>query len=108
MMEHSPVTQPLHSAGYCCLKDSTPQLAYNKYTWTKATTMLYIEYPIGTGFSYGSPLPETEGEAAGDLIVFLQNFYQVFDHLKPSNFFVFGESYAGMFGTCVDIFVMLC
>lgn len=29
--------------------------------------------------------------------MFLQNFYKVFDHLKPSNFFVFGESYAGMF-----------
>jgi carboxypeptidase C (cathepsin A) len=97
MMEHSPVTQPLHDAGYCCLKDSTPQLDYNEYTWTKATTMLYVEYPIGTGFSYGSPLPETEGEAAGDLVVFLQNFYKVFDHLKPYNFFVFGESYAGMF-----------
>ena len=59
--------------------------------------MLYVEYPIGTGFSYGSPLPETEGEASGDMDAFLQSFYKVFDHLKPYDFFVFGESYAGMF-----------
>lgn len=95
-MEHSPVTQPLHDAGFCCLK-ATPDLYYNEHTWTRATTMLYVEYPIGTGFSYGSPLPQTEGDASGDMDAFLQNFYKVFDHLKPYNFFVFGESYAGMF-----------
>jgi carboxypeptidase D len=52
MMENSPVTQPLHAAGYCCL-ESTPMLSYNQHSWTRATTMLYVEQPIGTGFSYG-------------------------------------------------------
>lgn len=47
MMEHSPVTQPLHDAGYCCLKP-TPQLSFNEHAWTRATTMLYVEHPIGT------------------------------------------------------------
>jgi len=48
MMEHSPVTQPLRSAGYCCLS-SKPKLGVNKHAWTRATTMLYVEHPIGTG-----------------------------------------------------------
>lgn len=90
MMEHSPVTQPLHDAGYCCLK-ATPDLFYNDYTWTKVTTMLYIEQPIGTGFSYGSPLPETESDVSADLDQFLQNFYKVFTHLQPYKFFVTGK-----------------
>jgi carboxypeptidase C (cathepsin A) len=47
LMEHSPVTQPLHDAGYCCLQAS-PELFYNNNTWTRATTMLYVEQPIGT------------------------------------------------------------
>jgi len=46
MMEHSPVTQPLHAAGFCCLKP-TPDLSYNEHAWTKGTTMLYVEHPIG-------------------------------------------------------------
>lgn len=96
MMEHSPVTQPLHDAGYCCLK-ATPQLSYNNYTWTKATTMLYVEQPVGTGFSFGHPFPENETQVSADLYAFMQNFYDVFPHLRKSDFFVFGESYAGMF-----------
>ena len=53
MMENSPVTQPLRPAGFCCL-EPTPELHYNEhYSWTQATTMLYVEQPLGTGFSYG-------------------------------------------------------
>jgi serine carboxypeptidase-like clade 4 len=106
MMEHSPVTQPLHAAGYCCLKP-TPDLSINEHTWTKATTMLYVEQPIGTGFSYGDPLPETERDAARDIDAFLQNFYGVFEHLKPYDFFIFGESYAGMFVPSFTRFIHL-
>ena len=97
MMEHSPVTQPLHDAGYCCLKNSKPQLDYNEHTWTKLTTMLYIEHPWGTGFSYGLPEPKIESEASSDLYYFLQNFFTIFDHLADHDLYIFGESYAGMF-----------
>lgn len=103
MMEHSPVTQPLHDAGYCCLKP-TPELHENPHAWTRATTMLYVEHPIGTGFSYGHPYPENEEEASGDLYAFMQNFYKVFTHLKKSDFYVVGESYAGMFVPAVSRF----
>lgn len=96
MMENSPVTQPLHDAGYCCLQP-TPDLSYNNHSWTRATTMLYVEQPIGTGFSRGHPLPENEHDVASDLYEFMQNFYSVFTELSTYEFFVMGESYAGMF-----------
>lgn len=96
MMEHSPVTQPLKPAGYCCIKGN-PGLEQNVHTWTRATTMLYIEHPWGTGFSYGTPEPKTEYEASGDLYAFLRNFYLVFPNLHKHKLYVFGESYAGMF-----------
>ena len=35
---HAPVTQPLHDAGYCCLKP-TPELHFNSHAWTRGTTM---------------------------------------------------------------------
>jgi hypothetical protein len=95
-MEHSPVTQPLHDAGYCCLK-ATPDLFYNEHAWTRGTTMLYVEQPLGTGFSRGTPLPENELDVSSDLWTFMTNFYQVFEHLQEYDFYIFGESYAGMF-----------
>ena len=95
-MENSPVTQPLHDAGYCCL-DSTPNFGVNEHSWTRATTMLYIEHPIGTGFSHGNAFPENEDEASGDLDVFLQIFLRVFDRFQYYNLYITGESYAGMF-----------
>ncbi|GAX27526.1 vitellogenic carboxypeptidase-like protein [Fistulifera solaris] len=95
MMEHSPVTQPLHAAGYCCLQPD-PELHVNPHAWTKGTTVLYVEHPIGTGFSHGT-YPSNETEASADLDAFLQNFLAVFDHLQEYEFFVMGESYAGMF-----------
>lgn len=96
MMEHSPVTQPLHAAGYCCLKPD-PELHVNPHAWTKGTTVLYVEHPIGTGFSYGT-YPSNETEASADLDAFLQNFFIIFDHMQQYDFYVMGESYAGMFG----------
>ncbi|GKY98853.1 hypothetical protein MPSEU_000841300 [Mayamaea pseudoterrestris] len=103
LMEHSPVTQPLHSAGYCCLQPQ-PDFSVNEYAWTKHTTMLYPEYPIGTGFSYGDN-PETENEGASDLYQFLLNFFEIFPHLAEHKFFVTGESYAGMFVPSVARFI---
>lgn len=96
MMEHSPVTQPLKPAGFCCIKGN-PKLEVNDHAWTRATTMLYVEHPWGTGFSYGRPEPATEFEASGDLYAFVQNFMKVFPNLADHRLYVFGESYAGMF-----------
>ena len=65
---------------------------------------MYVEHPIGTGYSYGHPYPETETEASGDLDAFLQNFFAVFTDLAQYDFYVVGESYAGMFVPSVSRF----
>lgn len=65
---------------------------------------MYVEHPIGTGYSYGNPYPETEKEASGDLDAFLQNFFAVFTDLAQYDFYVVGESYAGMFVPSVSRF----
>jgi hypothetical protein len=56
-----------------------------------------VEQPVGTGFSYGNKFPDNEYDVSRDLDAFLQNFYKVFTNLAPYDFFVMGESYAGMF-----------
>jgi carboxypeptidase C (cathepsin A) len=71
-------------------------LKYNKYAWTNTTAMLYIEQPVGTGFSTG-PEPLNETEVAADMYAFLQNFYAVFSNYASHQLYIFGESYAGMY-----------
>ena len=93
--EHGPVKVPSHPAGFCCSSPNDP-LETNPFAWTKATTMLYVEQPGGTGFSQG-PEPLDEDHVAGDMYSFLDNFFTIFDDLRSKRFFVMGESYAGMF-----------
>jgi carboxypeptidase C (cathepsin A) len=58
--------------------------------------MLYVEQPAGTGFTSG-PEAMNEDDVSGDMYAFLQNFLDIFDDFRPKPFFIFGESYAGMY-----------
>jgi carboxypeptidase C (cathepsin A) len=95
LAENSPATVELLPAGACCMADNVT-LNYNKYAWTNTTAMLYIEQPVGTGFSTG-PEPRNETEVAADMYAFLQNFYAVFSDYALHQLYIFGESYAGMY-----------
>ena len=114
LFEHSPVTVPLHEAGWCC-EPQNETLVENTYGWTHATTMLYVEQPIGVGFSESTnntPEPSSEDDVASDFDAFLQTFYKVFNgydsndssgEYNPSIDFtknkltLVGESYAGIY-----------
>ena len=103
MFEHGPVTVPLHRAGWCCERKDEP-LQPNPYGWTNATIMLYVEQPIGVGFSEatnGTPPPSSEDDVAADFEAFLQNFYQIFGaqgvDLTTKKLYLVGESYAGIY-----------
>jgi carboxypeptidase C (cathepsin A) len=95
LVENGPATVELLPAGACCMAEKET-LKYNKYAWTNTTAMLYIEQPVGTGFSTG-PEPMNETEVAADMYAFLQNFYAVFSDYVSHQLYIFGESYAGMY-----------
>ena len=100
LAEHSPVTIAPRPAGYCCSEMYEP-LQYNRYAWTNATVMLYVEQPVGVGFSIGGPEPIDEDDVADDMYQFFQNFYNVFDDLLSHELYVVGESYAGMYAPSI-------
>ncbi|KAG6826321.1 hypothetical protein H0H92_000322 [Tricholoma furcatifolium] len=68
----------------------------NEYSWTNLSSVLWVEQPVGTGFSQGVPNIKNEDELAAQLVGFLQQFLEVFSELKGKNFYVTGESYAGI------------
>ncbi|KAH8657804.1 carboxypeptidase S3, penicillopeptidase S3, CPD-S3 [Xylariales sp. PMI_506] len=51
----------------------------NPYSWVNETNMLWIDQPVGTGYSIGTPVVSSEEEMAQDFIKYL--WYQAFLHL---------------------------
>ncbi|EIN06453.1 alpha/beta-hydrolase [Punctularia strigosozonata HHB-11173 SS5] len=69
----------------------------NPWSWTNLSNVLWVEQPVGTGFSQGTPNITNDDELAEQVAGFLSQFLEVFSELKGSNFYVSGESYAGFY-----------
>ncbi|XP_038988471.1 serine carboxypeptidase-like 26 isoform X1 [Phoenix dactylifera] len=74
-------------------------LEFNKYAWNKEANLLFLESPIGVGFSYTntpSDLNKLEdGFVAEDAYSFLLNWFRMFPQYQAQDFYISGESYAG-------------
>ena len=64
----------------------------NEYSWTNLSSVLYIDQPVGTGFSQGIPNIENEDDLAAQFVGFLQQFLEVFPELKGKKTYLAGES----------------
>lgn len=60
--------------------------------------MLYVDQPIGVGFSYGTDSATSTVTAAEYVWAFLQNFYAAFPTYESRDFALFTESYGGHYG----------
>ncbi|ELU36454.1 serine carboxypeptidase domain-containing protein [Rhizoctonia solani AG-1 IA] len=76
------------------------------FTWPTGTAkpirnqwshVLWVEQPVGTGFSQGIPNITNEDQLAAQFAGFLAQFLEVFSELKGKNFYATGESYAGVY-----------
>jgi carboxypeptidase D len=69
----------------------------NEFSWTNLSSVLYLEQPVGTGFSQGTPTAKDENDIAAQVVGFLQQFLEIFSELKGKKFYLTGESYAGTY-----------
>ncbi|KAI4336522.1 hypothetical protein L6164_015038 [Bauhinia variegata] len=71
----------------------------NEFSWNREANMLYLEAPVGVGFSYSADASFYSGvndEITGkDNLVFLQNWFLKFPEYRNRSLFLLGESYAG-------------
>lgn len=74
------------------------------YAWTNLTSMLYVDNPIGTGFSWANPngFSTTDEDVADGLVRFLTLFMQRYPSYQTVPLWIMSESYGGkmasMFG----------
>lgn len=76
------------------------KLSIRPYRWTKLANMIYIDNPVGTGFSFtGSEdgLSRNEDQVGRNLYEALQQFYTMFPQYQNGEFYVTGESYGGKY-----------
>ncbi|CAG7952181.1 unnamed protein product [Penicillium nalgiovense] len=72
-------------------------LKYNEGRWDEFANLLFVDNPVGTGFSYAntnSYLHELD-EMAAHFIIFLEKFYELFPEYVNDDLYIAGESYAG-------------
>ncbi|KAF4037907.1 Serine carboxypeptidase [Phytophthora infestans] len=88
----------LFENGPCSFDDETDTISLNPYAWTGLANVVYLDQPKGTGYSNGErgiTRPWSLDGAADDIHEFLHQFYQQHPELRVSDFYIFGESFAG-------------
>ncbi len=81
--------------GPMVLEGGVPKL--NPHSWNNKANLLYIDQPIGTGYSNGSifNLPKNEEKIREHMGIFLTKFYKKYPEFKNKPLYISGESYAG-------------
>ncbi|XP_038689211.1 serine carboxypeptidase-like 31 isoform X2 [Tripterygium wilfordii] len=76
-------------------------LKYNPYSWNREANMLFLESPVGVGFSYSNTTSDYnklgDDFTANDAYTFLHMWFLKFPSYKARTFYIAGESYAGKY-----------
>ncbi|EGN97802.1 hypothetical protein SERLA73DRAFT_90909 [Serpula lacrymans var. lacrymans S7.3] len=86
--------------GPCRITNDSSSVTLNPYSWNNNANVMYIDQPIGVGFSYGVTTVGTSEEAAADVWTFLQIWLQDsrFTTYQGRDLVVSTESYGGHYG----------
>jgi carboxypeptidase C (cathepsin A) len=81
-------------------KSGNITLIYNPYSWSQHANVLYLEQPKGVGFSYctqGTECVNTDESVGTEAADFLERWFAAFSEYKSNDFYITGESYAGIY-----------
>ncbi|KAK1991260.1 peptidase S10, serine carboxypeptidase, partial [Colletotrichum falcatum] len=84
--------------GPCTFNKGGSEPILNPYSWNNFANMLYVDQPIGAGFSYGSDNTTSTVKAAPQVWGLMQSFYSRFPEYENRDFGLFTESYGGHYG----------
>uniref|UniRef100_A0A8D0G6Y4 Probable serine carboxypeptidase CPVL n=1 Tax=Sphenodon punctatus TaxID=8508 RepID=A0A8D0G6Y4_SPHPU len=78
-----------------------------KFPWTSKFSMLYIDNPVGTGFSFtdDTGYAVNQVDVGRDLYSALTQFFQLFPDYQKNDFYATGESYAGKYVPAIGYYI---
>ena len=80
--------------------DKNGNIQLRDITWNKNYHLVFIDNPVGTGFSFTSNdngYARSQEDVARDLYSALTQFFQIYTDYASNPFYVTGESYAGKY-----------
>ena len=89
----------VYENGPFTFKEGTANFQINPHAWNKKANLLYISSPAGVGFSSNTANNYThdDGTVAQDNYRALVVFFAKFPNLLKNDFYITGESYAGIY-----------
>ncbi|KAF8875302.1 serine carboxypeptidase [Infundibulicybe gibba] len=86
--------------GPCRITNDSSSVTLNPFSWNNEANVLYIDQPVGVGFSHGDLKVGTSQEAAADIWTFMQIFLSDsrFAKYQKNNLAIWTESYGGHYG----------
>lgn len=79
--------------------------AVNEYSWNDGANLLFLEYPLGVGFSTADAKTYTDAEVAYQVFGGLQLFYKKFPEFVENDLWLAGHYYAGIIAPTVAYYV---
>ncbi|PKA49678.1 Serine carboxypeptidase-like 18 [Apostasia shenzhenica] len=81
-----------------------PSTYANPYAWTKIANMLFVDWPVGTGFSYSENVNDYYNEDVNGtrlIHTFLKKWFLVHPSFLVNTFYMGGDSYGGKLAVLV-------
>ncbi|XP_031129660.1 serine carboxypeptidase-like 11 isoform X1 [Ipomoea triloba] len=78
---------------------SLPTLSLNPYSWTKVASFIFLELPVGAGFSYAKSSKNytaTDVETSYHAAEFIRKWLEDHIQYQSNSFYVGGDSYSGI------------
>ncbi|CAJ1049142.1 lysosomal protective protein [Xyrichtys novacula] len=87
------------------VNDDGATLYENNFSWNKIANILYLESPAGVGYSYSDDqkYATDDDQVADDNYKALQSFFTKFPNFTQNEFFIFGESYGGIYAPTLSL-----
>ncbi|XP_052188364.1 serine carboxypeptidase-like 7 isoform X2 [Diospyros lotus] len=79
--------------------ENLPTLALNPNSWSKVASIIFVDLPVGTGFSYGRTFHashSTDLQACDQAYQFMRKWFDDHSEFLQNPFYVGGDSYSGI------------
>jgi len=93
----------IYEQGPFMIDDNDPthhKLVKRQYSWANLANMVYLESPVGVGFSYSDDPTDyhtNDDKTAQDNLHAIQTFFAAYPRFMTHKFYIAGESYGGVY-----------